>query len=80
MEVPSRHGLLVWLSPVEKTSCSVPLRTSMLREPDHRTLRARHSSLNGRGTDADQLGCATTTRLEVDSVGRYGLVTHTLLR
>ena len=54
MEVPSRHGVLV--IPFEKISCSVPLRTGMSREPDHRTLRARHLSLNGRGTDADQLG------------------------
>ena len=42
--------------PLEKISCLVPLRTGMLREPDHRTLRARHSSLNGWGMDTDQLG------------------------
>jgi hypothetical protein len=38
---------------LEKISCLVPLRTSMSREPDHRTLRARHSFLNGQGTDDD---------------------------
>ena len=48
MEVPLRHGVLV--IPFEKISCLVPLRTSMLREPDHRTLRTHHSLLNGRGT------------------------------
>ena len=42
--------------PLEKISCPVPLRTGMSREPDHRTLCACHSSLNGRGTDAHQPG------------------------
>jgi hypothetical protein len=42
--------------PLEKISCPVPLRTGISREPDHRTLRARHSFLNGRGMDDDQLG------------------------
>ena len=53
MEVPSRHEVLV--IPFEKISCLVPLITGMSREPDHRTLRAHHSLLNGRGTDVDQL-------------------------
>ena len=54
MEVPSRHGVLV--IPFEKMSYLATLRTGMSREPDHRTLCARHSSLNGWGTDANQLG------------------------
>ena len=54
MEVPSRHGVLV--IPYEKISCLVPLRIGMSREPDHRTLHARHSFLNGQGMDANQLG------------------------
>ena len=54
MEVPSRHGVLAIL--FEKISCLVPLRTGMSRELYHRTLRALHTFLNGRGTDADQLG------------------------
>ena len=41
-----------WLAHV-KISCLVPLRTGMSREQDHRTLCARHSFLNGRGTNAD---------------------------
>ena len=39
--------------PLEKISCSVPLRTGMSREPDHRTLRTHYSSLVKQGTDAD---------------------------
>ena len=54
MEVPSRHGVLV--TPFEKISCLVPLSSGMSREPDHRTLRAHHSFMNGRRTDADKLG------------------------
>ena len=53
MEVTSRHGVLV--IPFEKISCLVPLRIGMSRELDHRTLRAHHSFLNGRGMDVDQL-------------------------
>ena len=78
MEVLSRHGVLV--IPFEKISCLVPLRTGMLREPDHRTLHTHQSLLNGRRMDADQLDGATTTRLLADSVGRYGHGTHTLLK
>jgi hypothetical protein len=66
--------------PLEKMSCLVPLRTGMLREPDHRTLRTHHSSLVKRGTDVDLLGGATTARLIADSVGRYGRMAHTLLK
>jgi hypothetical protein len=51
MEVLSRHGVLV--IPFEKMSCLVPLRTGISREPDHRTLCAHHSFLNGWGTDVD---------------------------
>jgi hypothetical protein len=47
------QGMGCWLSPFEKISCSVPLRTGMSREPDHRTLCACHSFLNGQGMDAD---------------------------
>ena len=54
MEVLSRHGVLV--IPFEKMFYLVPLRTSLLREPDHRTLHAHHLFLNGRETDANQLG------------------------
>ena len=39
--------------PHVKISSPVPLRNGMLREPDHRTQRARHLSLNGLRTDAD---------------------------
>jgi hypothetical protein len=42
--------------PHVKISCLVPLRTSMSREPEHKTLRACHLFLNGWGTDAGQLG------------------------
>ena len=35
--------------PLVKISYPVPLRTSMSRELDHRTLRTHHSFLNGRG-------------------------------
>ena len=42
--------------PLEKMSCLAPLRTGMSREPDHMTLRAPHSSLNGQGMDANHLG------------------------
>ena len=52
-EVLSWHWELV--IPFEKISCLVPLSSGMSREPDHRTLHARHSFLNGRGTDVDQL-------------------------
>ena len=45
-----RRGTGCWLSPAEKISCPVPLRTGMSRELDHRTLRRCHSLLNGRGT------------------------------
>ena len=51
MEVPSRHSVLV--IPFKKMSCLVPLRTGMSSAPDHRTLHACHSSLNGQGTDVD---------------------------
>ena len=51
MKVPSWHGVLV--IPFEKISYLVPLRTGMLRKLDHRTLRAHHSFMNGRGMDAD---------------------------
>ena len=47
MEVSLRHGVLV--IPFEKMSCLVPLRTGMLRQPDHKTLRTHHSLLNGWG-------------------------------
>jgi hypothetical protein len=53
MKVPSRHGVLVM--PFEKISCPILLRTSMSREPNHRTLRTHHSSLFGWGTDVDLL-------------------------
>ena len=48
MEVPSRHGVLV--IPFRKIFCPVPLRTSISRELDHKTLRTHHSLLNERGT------------------------------
>jgi hypothetical protein len=51
MEVTSRHGVLVIL--FEKISYLVILRTGMSREPDHRTLHAHHSFLNGQGMDAN---------------------------
>jgi hypothetical protein len=66
--------------PLEKISCLVHLRIGMSREPDHRTLHTRHSFLNGRGGMLTSLDGATTTRLGVDSVERYGHVAHTLLR
>ena len=40
----------VLVIPFEKISCLVPLRTGMLREPDHRTLCAHHSLPFGWGT------------------------------
>ena len=42
--------------PLKKMSYLVLLRTSISREPDHRTLRTHHSSLFGWGTDVDLLG------------------------
>jgi hypothetical protein len=44
-----RRGTGCRLTPLEKMSCLVPLKTGMSREPDRRTLHTDHSFLNGWG-------------------------------